>query len=1215
MLRVALCSFLIFVAACGDDLPADNVGPQGPACGDGVDNDGDGKTDFPDDPGCESSTDETEDSAALPACSDHRDNDGDGKVDFPDDPGCLRPEEDDESDDCPDGPECPACANGIDDDVSGNSDYPADPSCESAGDTTEFNINPNACGTGLTIAQLPATGIVAGNLDGASTSMLLTKCGGGGGAAAHAYALVLTEPQIVVASTVDPMTTIDTVIDIRRANCADAKAEVACNDDSVGGTSSELTVSLDPGVYYVIVEGHDTSVTGPYQLTVKLFSAEGAECTMTSDCAPGLVCRIPSGETAMVCSQPVCNDGRDDDADGLTDFPLDPGCESPADNDETDDCPSGPNCPACSNDLDDDTDGLTDFPADLGCGAASSNIEGCGTEQDPILTISGPTTTGTTTGAHDDFTADACGSEGGLDLQYTLTLPEMRTLTLDTSGSSFDTIVTLRASTCGPQEIDCDDDGGTDATSALDVEDVPAGLYLVVVDGFNGDDSGAFTLAVSGEIAVGGSCEGGLFASGTIVCEGASTCQGTLGSRTCQTECSDGLDNNADGLIDFPNDPGCTSAADGVEDTVCPGANCPACSDTVDNDTDGDTDFPDDVSCDSAADTSELDCPSTEAVGVISTKITTGTTVGQTHDITPTCGSGSTAPDVHFQLDLPALKSLSLVLTPESGFDADIALFDQTCGPAELACGDGFSTDTISRTNVAAGRYFVEVDGDATTESGTFSIDLTGVIAQGGSCDSPLFTAGALTCDLGLPCTGAVGAKKCESQCSNGLDDDGDGLTDFPEEPGCTTIADDSETDNCPNGPGCPQCSNNIDDDGDGLTDFGADLDCVTAATNSEGSQCFQTDAVGVITSFFTNGTTTGKTDDIDLNCGSSSGTGPDTALSITVPKMRRLSLDLLLESGFDSVHALLTQQCTLPALLCRDPADLDFNNLAAGTYFVVVDGFNTSEFGVFTLLTSGEIEAGGSCEGPLFESGAFTCADSLPCEGTPGSRTCRSECSDGVDNNGGGLIDFPNDPGCASPSDLVEDTVCPGANCPQCADGLDNDTDGTIDFPADTSCASASDNTERACAVTEAVPALTTRVTNGTTTGQTNDIVPTCGSGSAAPDVHFQLDLPALTSLSLVLVPESGFDADLVFFNQTCGPAELVCRDASVGTETITQSNVAAGTYFVAVDGDATAEFGTFTLTTTGVIAPGGACTSPLFTDGALTCTAGQTCNGTVCQ
>lgn len=100
--------------------------------------------------------------------------------------------------------------------------------------------------------------------------------------------------------------------------------------------------------------------------------------------------------------RPACNDGRDNDRDGVVDFPDDPGCESPDDDDETDppplaqcddrqdndgdglidtadpDCSSaidttesGNNDPrACSNGEDDDEDGLTDFPYDPGCVAA-----------------------------------------------------------------------------------------------------------------------------------------------------------------------------------------------------------------------------------------------------------------------------------------------------------------------------------------------------------------------------------------------------------------------------------------------------------------------------------------------------------------------------------------------------------------------------------------------------------------------------------------------------------------------------------------------------------------------------------------------------------------------------------------------------------------------------------------------------------------------------
>ncbi|MBU1036912.1 hypothetical protein KKF32_02665, partial [Patescibacteria group bacterium] len=66
-------------------------------------------------------------------------------------------------------------------------------------------------------------------------------------------------------------------------------------------------------------------------------------------------------------------------------------------------------------------------------------------------------------------------------------------------------------------------------------------------------------------------------------------------------------------------------------------------------------------------------------------------------------------------------------------------------------------------------------------------------------------------------------------------------------------------------------------------------------------------------------------------------------------------------------------------------------------------------------------------------------------------------QCADGLDNDGDGLIDYPNDPGCSSASD--NDETDPSVA--QCADGLDNDGDGLIDYPNDPGCSSASDNDE----------------------------------------------------------------------------------------------------------------------------------------------------------
>jgi hypothetical protein len=65
------------------------------------------------------------------------------------------------------------------------------------------------------------------------------------------------------------------------------------------------------------------------------------------------------------------------------------------------------------------------------------------------------------------------------------------------------------------------------------------------------------------------------------------------------------------------------------------------------------------------------------------------------------------------------------------------------------------------------------------------------------------------------------------------------------------------------------------------------------------------------------------------------------------------------------------------------------------------------------------------------------------------GSATGAAPCNDGVDNDGDGHTDFPNDAVCDSATDT-------GESLPGCSDGVDNDFDGLIDFPADPSCYSA---------------------------------------------------------------------------------------------------------------------------------------------------------------
>ena len=58
-----------------------------PDCADGLDEDGDGLVDFPDDPGCDDAFDASEWSAAL-ICDNGLDDDGDLLIDYPEDDGC-----------------------------------------------------------------------------------------------------------------------------------------------------------------------------------------------------------------------------------------------------------------------------------------------------------------------------------------------------------------------------------------------------------------------------------------------------------------------------------------------------------------------------------------------------------------------------------------------------------------------------------------------------------------------------------------------------------------------------------------------------------------------------------------------------------------------------------------------------------------------------------------------------------------------------------------------------------------------------------------------------------------------------------------------------------------------------------------------------------------------------------------------------------------------
>jgi len=757
---LALASTLLVTTpfACGGG--GEDTGGGNIQCSDGKDNDGDGTKDFPDDPSCDGEDDLTEDGRVSPQCNDGRDNDGDGHTDYPRDPGCFAAQQDNEDDDCPDGPNCPQCSNGVDDDGNGQTDFPSDSTgCDKAADTEEYTSNPLACGGGIVFKKVPFTGTteVANLMAGAPSLLQSPTCGGTG--KEDVYEIRVLVPKVIVATTETDGTMADTVLSLRSANCMDPSSEIACNDNiSATDKRSTLTASLStPGTYFLIVDSKDAT-GGNYSLKVNYYVGEGTDCVAPDACGPGLVCRIPKNGTTKVCSKHVCQDGLDEDDDTHNDYPDDPGCDSPTDDDESDGCPGvGPGCPECGDGVDNDSDGKTDFGnnGDNTCSSASSSSESC-LASEGVTTITTATTMGDTTSATNDVAPTCAGSSSTApDLTYRLDLPQLTDLNLDLT-TSVDTVTSLLPSSCTGAPIKCSD------PTAMNVANVAAGTYYFVVDGYSNSSKGTFTINVSGTIANGGSCEQALAQSGALTCASGYACQGAMGSRTCQQSvCFDGLDNDSDNKIDFPLDPGCSAIGDTDEANPATPA---ACNNGMDDDGDGQTDYAQDWGCIGAGGTSEVFCATeVDPTAKIAMHTTTGTTTGAANNTTPTCAT-SNAADVTFGLQLPVPVANLVIDTVGSSFDTIVAVKTVDCA-TQLACDDdgpSVGPSEVIMTNVAPGAYAVVVDGYS-SNNGMFTLNVLGTVAQGTRCDSPLFTGGTaavLACPSGTTCKGTP-IKKC----------------------------------------------------------------------------------------------------------------------------------------------------------------------------------------------------------------------------------------------------------------------------------------------------------------------------------------------------------------------------------------------------------------------------------------------------------------------
>lgn len=230
-------------------------------------------------------------------CENGEDDDGDGFIDFPADPSCTAATDPSERD------LGDACRNGIDDDGDGLADHPADPGCFALQDGDESDAYV-ACDNGRD-----------DDSDG-RTDMLDSGC--------------------------------DSPADVDEAEIAAGACADAVDQDGDG----LVAFPLDPGCASLDDEDERGDLPCDDQADEDLdaFAAYPGD--------PG--CIGPAGPNEQFFSL-ACDDGRDQDGDGLPDFSFDPlDCSSPADPAE------GVHLAECANGYDDDDDGRIDA-ADGGC--------------------------------------------------------------------------------------------------------------------------------------------------------------------------------------------------------------------------------------------------------------------------------------------------------------------------------------------------------------------------------------------------------------------------------------------------------------------------------------------------------------------------------------------------------------------------------------------------------------------------------------------------------------------------------------------------------------------------------------------------------------------------------------------------------------------------------------------------------------------------------
>ena len=358
--------------------------------------------------------------------------------------------------------------------------------------------------------------------------------------------------------------------------------------------------------------------------------------------------------------------------------------------------------------------------------------------------------------------------------------------------------------------------------------------------------------------------------------------------------------------------------------------------------------------------------------------------------------------------------------------DVTTQVHDNDVGGTPDGCSDRVSstgTEVLTYTSLAAGTYYIVVDGFGATDVGKYSLTIragtgtcgNGIVEAFEGCDDHNTTAAdgcSATCTVesGYTCVGSVSV--CTLNCGNGVLDAGETCDDHN-----TTAAD-----------GCSAtCQTEA-----GYSCTGMPSTCTFVGGNCAAPRVLALTLTGTSYDGMGMGDTSSSTSEVGgASCDAfgNSGQGPDQTWVFTNPVAQSVTITIVGTSTFDTVLRMMTTACDLATEVpetvppsdatavsdgCADRHSsgtseiLNYPNLPAGTYYVLIDGFGTTSKGMYSFTVHGQpttcgngtLETGEACDDGNTTAGDGCTSEcgiqvGYMCTGAPS--VCTSSCGNGT--------------------------------------------------------------------------------------------------------------------------------------------------------------------------------------------------------------------------